>query len=364
MNWKTLRGFIKKEFRQSLRDPVMQRLIFLAPMLQLTVFGFALNNETRDIRLAIFSKPNDTVIQRFQDKALASGWFIKANVSENDPFKSIQSGEAEVAIVIKDKKVEAATLLEPVPIQILISAVNSLRAQAIESYVQAILNDTLRENNSSQKLIQVETRILYNPRMETSYFLIPALIGIIICLITVLLTSMAFTREREVGTMETILSAPIQKWEIILGKAIPSTLLAAVNSFLTCSAGAVVFGIPFTGSLFLLSLVLATFIFTTVAIGIAISTISQTQQQAMMGSFLFLFPALLLSGLMFPVENMPPFMKVFSEINPMTHLNYIMRNIILKGGDLEFVLIHVGIILGIGIISFYFAFRNFKTTLN
>lgn len=364
MQWQSLVGFIRKEFRQSLRDPVMQRLIFLAPMLQLTIFGFALNSETRNIKMAVFGPPSDQMLLRFEDKAIASGWFKKLKVAEPDPFRAIQSGEIEVAIVVKDKKVDAATTLDPVPIQVLINAVNSLRAQAIESYVQSILQQTLGGKSGSAGLVQTEVRILFNPRMETSYFLIPALIGMIICLITVLLTSMAFAREREVGTMETIISAPIKKWEIILGKAIPSVILATINSLITCTFGAMVFGIPFVGSLGLMGLVILTFIFSTVAIGIAISTISNTQQQAMMGSFLFLFPALLLSGLMFPVENIPAFMKFFSDINPMTHFNYIMRNIILKGGDLQYVFVHTGIILVIGLIAMIFSFKNFKTTLN
>ncbi|MCB0412703.1 MAG: ABC transporter permease [Bdellovibrionales bacterium] len=342
----------------------MKRLIFLAPVLQLTVFGFALNNETRNIEMAIFSQPNDSAMRRFEDKALASGWFKKAKLSEKDPFRAIQSGEAEVAIVVKDKKIKDATDINPISIQILISAINPIRAQAVESYTQAILNESIGVNGAQFSLIQPEIRILFNPRMETSYFLIPAIIGVIICLITVLLTSMTFTREREVGTMETILSAPIKKWEIILGKAIPSTLLAVINSFITCSLGAIVFGMPFSGSLLLLMFVIFVFIVSTVAIGIAISTISETQQQAMMGSFLFLFPALLLSGLMFPVENMPAFMKIFAEVNPMTHFNYIMRNIILKGGDFNYVMIHTGIIAVIGWVNMMIAFKNFKTTLN
>ncbi|MCB0377200.1 MAG: ABC transporter permease [Bdellovibrionales bacterium] len=364
MGWQALRGFIRKEFRQSLRDPVMQRLIFLAPILQMLVFGFALDNQSKNIKMAVFSKPEDVVIGRFVDKALASGWFAEVDRTAKDPFQVIQSGRAEVALIVKDAKLGDATELSPVPVQILISAVNVLRAQAMESYVQAILSETLGLTQLQRGLVSLETRILYNPRMETSYFLIPGLIGIIICLITVLLTSMAFAREREVGTMEMILSAPISKWEIILGKAIPSVILAGINSFMTCSVGAIVFGMPFVGSLALMSLVILAFIITTVAIGIAISTISETQQQAMMGSFLFLFPALLLSGLMFPVENMPAFMKIFAEINPITHFNYIMRNIILKGGDVEFIFIHTGIIVLIGAAATVVAFKNFKTTLN
>lgn len=364
MNFQTLIGFIKKEFRQSLRDPVMQKLIFLAPLLQLTLFGFALNNETKNITLATYSKPSDALVQKFKDKAIASGWFNVVDNEGESPFDIIQSGKAEVAVVIGLESLDSITPFKGASIQILISAVNSIRAQAIESYVSSILLNTIKGDAYTEDLIKIETRIMYNPRMETSYFLIPALIGMIICLITVLLTSMAFTKEREVGTLETILSAPIKKWEIILGKALPSILMAGVNSFLTCSFGVLLFGVPFIGHLPLLVITILTFIIATVSIGIAISTISKTQQQAMMGSFLFLFPALLLSGLMFPVENMPSAMKILAELNPMTHFNYVMRNIVLKGGDLNYVFTHTGYIALIGIASIIIAFKNFKTTLN
>jgi ABC-2 type transport system permease protein len=362
MNWKVIIGFLKKELTQSLRNPVMQKLLFIAPIFQIIIFGTALNTETRNIEMVIYGKPNDTLLQEFRAQAIASKWFVVNEIENTNPYDAVKNSNAEVVIFMDSKGLDHAAVSNDGTIQILIDATDSMRATAINQYVRAILTNLTQ--TKSKAPINIKTRILYNPLLKTSYFLIPGLFGVMACLITVLLTSMSFTREKEMGTMETIISAPIKKWEIIIGKAIPYSLLGASNMIIISLTAIIAFGMPFIGSAWLFSFAGIIFIISTVGIGIVISNISRTQQQAMMGSFLFIFPSFLLSGLMFPVENMPTFLKFIASINPMTHFNYIVRNIVLKGGDLDFVLYHTGIIFIIGILTFVIAFRKFKLTLN
>lgn len=362
MNWKVILGFLKKELTQSLRNPVMQKLLFVAPVFQIVIFGTALNTETSNIQMVIYGKPSDTLLQTFRSKAIASGWFIVKDSRSANPYEAVRNCNAEVAIFMGPRGLDDSVVSRNGTIQILIDATDSVRAMAIDNYVRAILVKLTESNKISP--INIKSRILYNPLLKTSYFLIPGLFGVMACLITVLLTAMSFTREKEMGTMETIISAPIKKWEIIIGKAIPYSLLGAANMVIINLTAILAFGMPFRGSVWLFAIAGIIFVISTVGIGIVISNMSSTQQQAMMGSFLFIFPSFLLSGLMFPVENMPLFLKFIANINPLTHFNYIVRNIVLKGGEFDFVFYHTGIIFVIGVATFVIAFQKFKLTLN
>lgn len=358
IKWPVIWGFINKEMSQNLRDPVMLRLLFVVPILQIILFGTALNNETHNIKLAVFGKPKDVVLFKLKEKALASGWFIKAWVEGNDPFEEVQSGRADVSVVTSSKGLTHIEGSDSVELQFLIDSTNSVRAMSINNYLNQIINQIALQDKPIVKSMDIIGRVLYNPGLKTSFFLIPGLMGVMACIITVLLTSMGFAREKEMGTLETILSAPVNKIELMLGKGIPSILMALFNMIVVCIVAMLIFKMPFRGQFGLFLLAAIVFIICTVIIGIAIASVSKTQQQAMMGSFLFIFPALLLSGMMFPVENMPEWMLILTELNPLTHFNFIVRNIILKGGDIGYVFQHLSIIFLIGSICSVLAYKN------
>ncbi len=251
-------------------------------------------------------------------------------------------------------------------LQLLVNATNVILAQSVEGYIQAIATQVLNEDYNLpplQKGLQVAVRVLYNPDLETSYFMVPGVMSMLICIITIALTSMSITREKELGTFEMLISAPIKASEVIFGKTIPYVILGMSNVPLVLAVAVLLFGVPMRGSFLLLLLAAFAFVCTTVAIGTLISTFARNQQQSTIASFLFLFPAILLSGLMFPLENMPEPMKWVSYCDPLSHFLALMRNIMLKGGEGHFIAWHVSALFLMAAITIVISFRRFRTNL-
>lgn len=356
---KTLLGFIRKEFLQTLRDPRMRILLFLAPCVQLSIFGLALSTEARNIRLSVVGRPSDTVLQTIYRECLASGWFIPAKVSTDDPFEQVQKDEADAVMVAPPGGLDKAIGKHDGKLQLLVNAINVTRGQSIERYFTAVTQSQL----SMLSPINFDLRVLYNPALRSEFFLIPGVMSMLVCLITILLTSMSITKEKEVGTFETLISAPVLPEEVLLGKTIPYVLLGISNIPLIMGVAVFIFGLPMRGSLLWLFVSSLVFVMCTVGIGTMISTLARNQQQAMMGGFLFLFPAMLLSGLVFPIENMPWALRVFSYLNPLTYFIEILRNITLKGGDTRLLLFDTLVLLAMAVIAIFISWRRFKTTL-
>ncbi len=363
----TLLGFIKKEFLQTLRDPRNRMLLFVAPALQMMAFGFAISSDIKNVRIAVPISHEDFMLNDVRKHALASVWFIPAKTPQHDPFESINNDEADVVLVPPPGGFTKSVINGKGEIQILINAMNVTKAQAIENYLKSIINTTIIEDTKitpQKPPIVFDLRILYNPTMRSALFLVPAVLGMIVCLITILFTSMSITKEKEQGTFETLIAAPISSTEILLGKSIPFIILGIANLPLTLSVAVFILKIPIHGSLILLLLAATIFVCSTVSVGILISTICKTQQQSMMGGFMFLFPANLLSGLMFPIENMPPYMKLFAYINPLYYFNDLLRNIMLKGGETLLVTRNISILAIMAVILMMVSFSRFKTKLS
>lgn len=365
MKMSTLNGFIVKEFKQALRDPRMRILLFMMPMIQLTIFGCAISNEVKNMRLYAQLSPNDTVLQHIYTRALASGWFLPVD-EEGDAFEILRSNKADAALVPPPGGLTRSLGREEGALQILVNATNVIQAQAVESYLKGISAKVLMEDlkmHSTQPTIQVAVRVLYNPDLNTAYFMVPGVMSMLMCIITIAMTSMAITSEKETGTFEMLISAPIHAREIIFGKTIPYVVLGMSNVPLILAIAMFFFGVPMRGNFFVLLIASFAFVCTTVGIGTLISTFSKNQAQANIASFIFLFPAILLSGLMFPLENMPEFMKWVSYVDPIAHFLALLRNIMLKGGDPEFVTFHVGVLVVMAVVSVVVSFRRFHTTL-
>jgi len=359
---RTLRGFLKKEFTQALRDPKMRAILFIAPMLQLTLFGIALSNEVKNVRLAAAYAPSDTLTRQIQDHAFASGWFVAPQkLTGVDPFEWLRSGETDVVLVGPPQGLRRQIEIGNGQLQLLINSTNVLRAQAVENYFKVLSLEVLPKGPRGP--IEFDERILYNPMLTTSYFMVPGVMGLLLAVVTIVMTSMSIAKEREEGTLETLISAPVEAWEVILGKSIPFVILGLVQLVLILVVAIALFGVPFRGPLILVLLSGFFYICTTVSIGVLISTISKSQQQAMLGGFLLLFPAILFSGLMFPLENMPLSLSWVAYLNPVAHFIYLMRNILLKGGDFRFVFFHISALAVIAIALVALSFRHFRTSL-
>lgn len=364
---RTLIGFVRKELIQALRDPRMKFILFVTPIVQMTLFGVAISTEVKNIRLAAFFEPNDYVTRDIYERAIAGKWFIPAKSGgQEGPFKLIQGENADAVLVAPPGGLTQALGRRDAQVQLLINAVNVIQAQSVESYMKSIIDETLRDDlhlTAPTPPIQFDVRILFNPSLETSVFMVPGVMCMLMVMTTLILTNIAIVREKEMGTFEMLISAPVSPSEVIFGKTIPYVILGMANLPLILSVAVLVFQVPMRGSFLVLVIATFAFVCTSVAMGTLISTFCKNQQQASLGGFLFLFPAIMFSGLMFPLENMPPSVRWLAFLDPLSHYLGLLRNIMLKGGDTRYILTRV-IILGVmAVISVVASFRRFHTTL-
>lgn len=363
---RTLKGFIRKELLQTLRDPRMWIFLFVTPLVQLGLFGVALSNEVKNIRLVVQAHTDDTVLDHIHRNCIASSWFLPVQSEISDPYHLIEAGIADAVLVPQPGGFTRALGRKDAKLQLLVNATNVTQAQAIEGYLINIIQKTVQEDlkSTAQPLpIQIQQRVLFNPDLETSLFMIPGTMCLLMIISTMLMTNLAVVREKEMGTFEMLISAPITSSEVIFGKTIPFIILGMSNFPLILGVAVFAFKVPLRGSLLILIVATFTFVCAAVAMGTLISTFCKNQQQATLAGFLFLFPMIMLSGLMFPLENMPTVLRWLSYLNPLAHFMGLLRNIMLKGGGSSYVYEHISILvvmaLGIVVISF----KRFHTTL-
>ncbi len=376
----TLIGFIKKELIQTLRDPRMKFLLFVTPIIQMTLFGVAVSNEVKNIRLAAFYQSTDTVARDVYDRAIAGKWFLPVRVSSVDrPFELIRSGRADAVLVAPPggftRAIERGEAIGDInkngkangaPLQLLTDATNVLQAQAVESYLRTIINSTIKDDlhvTIPKAPIQTEIRVLYNPALDTSIFMVPGVMCTLMVMTTMMLSMVAIVREKEMGTFEALISAPVSPSEVIYGKTIPYVVLGMINLPLILSVALLIFRVPMRGSYIVLTFCTFVFICTSVGIGTLLSTFCKNQQQSALGSFLFMFPAMMFSGLMFPLENMPPAIRWVAYLDPLSHYMGLLRNIMLKGGGAAYVVTHTLALAAMAALCIYVSFRRFRTTL-
>lgn len=366
----TVRGFIKKELVQVFREPRMRAMLFIPPLIQMTLFGLAISTQTRNIRLASMYLPDDASSRRVVERCYASGWFVPARVKGNDAFEWVRSGQADAVMVAPEGGLQRALGRgegDRKPVQLLVNASNIVKAQSVENYFQGILNREAAEETVGKipKMpLTFNIRYLYNPEMETSWFMVPGVLTMVLLVITLLLTSTSIAREKEQGTFEALLSSPAATWEILLGKSIPYVLLGLMDMPLVLGVAVFGFHIPMRGSFWVLMLASVAFIVTTVALGIFMSTLARTMAQVSMAGFLFIFPAIQLSGVMYPVENMPALLKFAAYLDPLMYFTTLLRNIMLKGGEIHVVVFNTGMLFLLGAVAIYASYKRFHETLD
>lgn len=362
---KTLLGFIKKELIQAIRDPRMKFVLFLMPVIQLTLFGLAISTEVKNIRLAAFFSPDDYVLRDAYENALGGGWFVPASGS-GTPYQLIASGRADAVLVAPQGGFTRALGRGDAQLQLLVDATNTVQAQAVESYMKSIVDRTVQDDTHStapSPPIQFDVRVLFNPDLESAYFMVPGVMCIVLLFTTMMLANISITREKEQGTFEMLISAPVSPYEVILGKTIPYVLIGLSNFPLILGVAMIAFHVPMRGSFLSLAAAVLVFVCSNVAMGMLVSTYCENQQQASMASFLFIFPMMMFSGLFFPIENIPDAIKWLAYLDPLEHFMGLIRNILLKGGNDAYVAFHVGVLAVIAVFSIVFSFRRFHTTL-
>lgn len=366
ISFKTIKTFIKKEFRQVLRNRIMCAMLFGAPLIQLVIFGLAISTEIKNIDLFFVHSPADKAAVGLERSLYSSSdWFNKVDYDGNsDPYKMIVSGKADAVLIAPKEGLGKSIEKGEGRLQLLADASNANTGRVIETYITSIVNKHFAKENKTAPNFSFDTRVLYNPEIKSSFFMVPAVMAMVVAIVTIMLTSMSIVKEKESGTFENIISASLTNMEIMLGKSIPFVILGLIVWTLVFTAAYLFFGIPVRGPLWQLITSSFFYVLCTVSVGILISTIASTQQQAMMGSFMTLMPFIILSGVIFPIENMPSSVIAVAYADPVMYYVRLLRSVMLRGGDTHVFIVNAGALLLLSVALSVVAYMRFRQTLN
>lgn len=354
---------IRKELIQVFRDPALLRVIFIAPIFQLLVFGYAVSTDVENTRTLLVDQDQTAVSRSLVEAFTASGTFriVERSLDPDDAVQALDHGEVVLALVIPPGYAQDLARGRA-RVQVLIDGTNSNTATIVRGYATRIVQQQAREQavRPPELPVQLVTRAWYNQELESRNYNVPAVVGMIVLLMSVLMTSLAVVREREIGTLEQLRVSPVGSLELIVGKAVPFALVALVDLLAVTAVAVLWFEVPFVGELGLLVALGVVYLAPALGVGLLISTISRTQQQAFLTSFLFLMPALLLSGFLFPVESMPTVFQWIAQANPLTHFLVIVRGIFLKGVGLSILWPRAVILAGMGVVLLSLAAWRFR----
>jgi len=371
-----IRHMLRKEFIQVLRDPRMRSLLFIAPVVQLIIFGYVVTTDVRHVATAVYDLDASVASRDLVARFVGSGYFDVVEHVATDARAQELLDRAEVCAVLRINQGFADDLGggRTAQVQVIVDGTDSNTASIVLQYGAKIAGEFSREVLVARfsrlrgmplvsGSVELETRAWFNENLESRVFYVPGVIAELVMLITLLLTSMAVVREKEIGTMEQLLVTPITPTEFILGKTIPFALISFADVVIIILVGVLWFAVPIRGNIFLLFLATALYLMTTVGIGLLISTVSQTQQQAMMTTFFFAFPAILLSGFMFPIANMPTVIQWLTYLNPLRYFLVVIRGVFLKGVGLRVLWPQMAALAVVGALTLRLATWRFRKTL-
>ena len=354
MIWERVRVILRKELIQALRDPRMRVLLFLPPMIQLVVFGFAVNLDVDHVRIAWMDMDSTPMSRDLRDRFSGSGRFdiVALPKSEAEVQHVLDAAEAQAVVRVLPNFERDVRRGRPTAVQILVDGTNSNTASLVANYsasivaefsggqsaamqnVRMLIRGAAGPANLSFPQVTARTRVWFNPDLYSRNYFVPGVLANIIFLVTLMLTALAIVREKEIGTMEQLMVTPLRPLELMLGKTLPFAVVGLVDVVLITAAALLIFHIPFRGSPALLLLCSLLFLMTSLGAGLFLSTISHTQQQAMMANFFFSTPAFMLSGFAFPIRNMPVAVQWLTYLNPIRYFIEIVRGIFLKGSGI------------------------------
>jgi len=378
-----LRSMLMKEFIQAFRNPRMRLILFLPPLIQLIIFGYAANTDIRNISLAAYDLDNTPESREMIDRFGSSGYFrITHRVGNPQEIRRlIDEGKISAALQINDDFARQSQQRQGTAIQLIVDGTDSNTASVVITYAQRIVAEYSRQilverirtlPNTPDEMkkpffkkggIEIQSRAFFNPNLESRNFYVPGIMAFLIMLVTLLLTTMAIVREREIGTMEQLIVSPMRPVELIMGKTIPFALIGYIDVLLVTAVGVFWFEVPIRGSLPLLLFATSLYLLSTLGIGLFISTISRTQQQAMMTMFFFFIPAILLSGFVFPIANMPEIVQYLSYADPLRYFLIIIRGIFLKGNGFKILWPQMLALAVLGAAVFTFSSLRFRKRL-
>ena len=342
-----IKYIIQKEFIQVFRDKAMLRIMFIAPIIQLILLGYAVTTDIKNIPMLITDLDNSQISRELINGFKHSGYF-NVNYYETDRHqiaKYLDSGQATIALSIPHNfSVDLQQQLQP-KIQILLDGQDSNSSLVALGYangiIQSFISDKLQNTLQSKPMVshkfhvvQPEINIWYNPNLIAKNYMVPGIVVLLLTIITTILTSMGIVREREIGTLEQLMVTPIKPYQLMIGKTVPFAILGFIEVIFALSVAKLWYDIPIIGNLGTLALFAIIFMFTTLGLGILISTISKTQQQALFLAWFVMVFAIIMSGFLFPIENMPKSMQYLSYINPVRYFITVVRELFLKGSGL------------------------------
>lgn len=329
----------RKEFLHILYDFRTLFILFLMPVVQLVMFGYALNMEIQQVELAVADQSNTPASRRLVETFRGSSFFrLLPTEGGADQVQTLfATGQARAALIIPADFSRRLERESETPVQVLVDASDANAATLIRNYCAQVLLE-YDQGRGARAPVPFEMRpaVLFNPDLRSSFFFVPGVMAMILVMISALLTSVAITREKESGTLEQLLVSPVRPWEIVLGKVLPYIGLAFLDAALILGVGLLLFSVPFRGSLSLLVGLTTLYVLTALSLGLLISTRARTQQVAMMAALTAtLLPTVMLSGLIFPIASMPRPLQLISMLVPARYFLLIVRGVLLKGSGLE-----------------------------
>ncbi len=371
-----IKHILIKEFIQIFRDPRMKAVIFVMPIIQVMVFGYAVTTDVKNISTAVYdldkSPQSRSLIREF---SYSRYFAVERNVStEEEQENLIDKSIVNTVIRINRGFAQDISSGRTAQVQLIVDGTDSNTAaiilsyanQIIEGYSSKILNERsgiMPQRPNGFARIELKTHAWFNENLESRNFYVPGVIALIVMLITLLLTSMAIVREKEIGTIEQLIVSPIKPFELILGKLTPFAIIGLVDAVLVTLVGVLWFKVPIQGNILLLLGSTCLYLLTTLGIGLFISTLASTQQEAMMSTFFFYFPAVLLSGFMFPIANMPKIIQYITYLNPLRYFLIILRGIFLKGSGVNILWPQMLVLLVMGMGILFLSSMRFQKRL-
>jgi len=376
--WHTARrqlaAVFRKEVRQTIRDRRVMVLLIVAPLVQTVVFGFAVDFDVDRVPTVLVDLDRSDQ-SRLQARQVLADQTLRhvgdvAGVPEAD--QALDDGRAAAALIFPPGVARDLASQRPAEVQLLLDGTDPNRAMvasgAVSRYFGEVGERLIRERleaagRPAPAQVVLVPRVLYNPRLKTAPYIVPGIAGTLLVIVTTLVTAMGLSREREMGTMEQVLVTPIRPIWLLVGKLLPFLVIGVFDVLLLVAVGSWVFEVPLRGSLLVGAVGVLLYLFSTLGIGLLISTLSQNQQQAFLGGFIFMMPAILLSGVMTPIRGMPGWLQVITWFNPVRHFAEVMRGVLMRGAgfaDLWFQLAFLAA-LGVGVMAL--AVSRFRTQL-
>ena len=370
-----IRAILIKEFKQIFRDPRMKTVIFITPLVQIILFGYAANKDINFVPTVIFDRDNSVESRELLRRFTYSKYFVPKQYinSEKEQNFVLDKGLANVVIHIDRGFGRNINAGKDAAVQLVFDGTDSNTAMIVMGYANTVVSnyqyDILKEKAEAQgwteafPAVDLRDRAWFNGNLVSRNYYLPGVIAIVVTMMSLLLSAMAIVKEKEIGTMEQLTVSPIKPIELIVGKLLPFAVIALIQITLVTLLGVFWFHLPLRGSLLLLLFSTCIYLFTTLGIGLFISTISSTQQEAMMSVFLFFMPTMLLSGFAYPIANMPQVIQWFTFINPLRYFMVVIRSIFLKGIGIEILWVQLVPLLIIGLSVIIFSTLKFRRSL-